>query len=299
MSDTDTQEEQVEFVSKASPEQRKAAEAQGWVPPERLATLKNPPKTFLDADEFLQKVDEVLPMIRHQNRKLKDDVATLSRQAQETQQALAAALKKLESIDLEKSVETQKAVEKARREIQAELEAASEAGDHKAIARLTIDAADLAQAEKDAAAATEAAKKGNGDATRRPPPPDPEFEEWLADNEWFKTDRKKRLQFESIGRDLRMEGERSVGRAFMNKVADAWEETFGDTPEPPQRNRVAAARGSSTRSAGKSGYDALPADAKAACDADARRFVGENKRYKDTKSWRDAYASEYFRQEQK
>jgi hypothetical protein len=38
----------------------------------------------------------------------------------------------------------------------------------------------------------------------------------------------------------------------------------------------------------------MPSDARAACDADAKRFVGADKRYKTQAEWRTRYAEIYF-----
>jgi len=59
-------------------------------------------------------------------------------------------------------------------------------------------------------------------------------------------------------------------------------------------SRVASsAHGASGRTAAKS-YAALPAEAKAACDAEVNRFVGPGKKYQTADAWRARYAEIYF-----
>ena len=65
----------------------------------------------------------------------------------------------------------------------------------------------------------------------------------------------------------------------------------------PRGDKVEGARngsGDEPRSGGRKSYAALPADAKVACDAEARRFVGEGKKYKSAADWRARYAEIYF-----
>ena len=65
----------------------------------------------------------------------------------------------------------------------------------------------------------------------------------------------------------------------------------------PRGDKVESARsGSESEPRGSRGksYNSLPAEAKTACDAEARRFVGEGKRFKTTADWRARYAELYF-----
>ena len=89
-----------------------------------------------------------------------------------------------------------------------------------------------------------------------------------------------------------------VGEAFYRRVASEVEKTVNPRGEPPP-NRVEGGRGGSGGGGGGGGqprghtYNDLPADAKAACDSQGKRFVG-SVGYKDVAAWRDYYCKQYF-----
>ncbi len=82
---------------------------------------------------------------------------------------------------------------------------------------------------------------------------------------------------------------------FYDKVLAEVDKELG--VQQPRGDKVEGARGSDGGNAsggrGKT-YAALPSDARAACDADAKRFVGEGKKYKTINDWRARYAEIYF-----
>ena len=99
-----------------------------------------------------------------------------------------------------------------------------------------------------------------------------------------------------IAQELRDAGESGVGRAFFDKVAAEVAKELGGS-ETPRGDKVEGARNGSdseVRSSGRKGYAAMPADARDACDADSRRFVGSDKKYKSQQEWRNRYAEIYF-----
>ena len=126
--------------------------------------------------------------------------------------------------------------------------------------------------------------------------PPPDLQQWNAENPWFGTDKRRTALALAIAQELREVGETSTGRIFFDKVKDQLETDYPTRGAAP--SKVESARNGSDnepRSAGgKKGFAALPADAKAACDADARQFVGPNKRYKTQQEWRNRYAEIYF-----
>ena len=103
----------------------------------------------------------------------------------------------------------------------------------------------------------------------------PWAKEWASENRWYASDKKLRRIANVIADEMREEGFPDGGKDFLDEVARRTKETMPDKFENPNRkNGIASGDGKETdETATPSGrsYDALPADAKAACD----RFVAE------------------------
>src|SRR3990167_783190 len=274
--------------SKATPEAQAAAEKIGWIPPARF---KGDSAGFVDADEYIKRGETVLPIVKEHNKRLEKELSAVKLANAETEKKLAKAMELLEEIEERHGVETQKAVESARRQLKIDLAAASEAGDHAAVAELTDQMTQLKTTEKKAEKPEE--------KTPSAFVPDDDLKVWLADHLWYGKDRRKTALALGIAQELREGGETSTGLTFYKLVAAEVTKTLGGQEEAPA-DRVEGGRSGSeteTRAAGKKGYMHLPAEAKAACDADAKSRVGPDKRYKDAAAWRARYAELYFAQE--
>lgn len=267
------------------PEVQARAEELGWIPPARF---HGDPERFVDADVYIKRGEEVLPIVREQNKRLHTELVTLKTEAAATKAALKAAQTAIESIEERHSVDTQKAVEAARKQLKAQLSAASEAGDHEGVAELTDQLVSLNTAEKVV----------GPKALETTPPPEfvapPDLVEWNKANPWFGTNKRKTALALGIAQELRDSGETGTGLAFFSKVTAEVEKELGI--QQPRGDKVESARSSegAGNGAGKKSYAAMPADARAACDADAKRFVGEGKKYKTQADWRARYAEIYF-----
>ncbi len=284
-------EEAVVVESKATPEQQAAAEKLGWIPPTRF---KGDPARFVDADIYLERGETVLPIVKKQLADTRAELATVREQASANAAALKAAQDAIDQIEERHSVETQKAVEGARKQLKARLAQASEAGDHEAIAELTEQIVDLNAAEK----AAPPIKKE--EAKPAPFVPSPDLKEWTADNPWFGVNKRKTALALGIAQELRDAGEKSIGREFYDKVLAEVDKELGGKAAEPRGDKVEAGRNGSeneTRSSAKKGYTALSADAKAACDADYKGNMKIKEKYKTIAEWRSRYAELYFGQE--
>ena len=278
-----------DFESTAPAEVQERAEKMGWIPPTRF---KGDPERFIDAEEYLERGETVLPIVKEHNRRLEAELAAVRQEATETAKALKAAQTAIAQIEERHTVATQKAVENAREQVKAQLAAASEAGDYEGVAELTDQLTQLKTAE----VATKA------EPAQAPPPapapasfvPPPEMVEWNNENPWFGTDKRKTALALGIAQELREGGESSTGRRFFDLVKAEMEQTLGASAAPAAAKVEGARNGMGAPKGGAKGFDALPADAKAACDSDTRRFVGPGKQYKSVTEWRNRYAELYF-----
>ena len=274
--------EAVMVESTATAEQRTAAESMGWIPPERF---KGDPERYIDAAEYIDRGEKVLPIIKENNKRLQAELASVRAASSATAAALAMAQKSIEQIEERHTVATQKAVERARDEVKLQLARASEAGDHAGVAELTDQLTQLREVEV-AAPPPKAAPVSL--------PPDPSLVAWTAENAWFGKDRRKTALAVAIAQELREGGEASIGAAFFSKVSAEMEKTLPSAA--PAADKVEGARGGGDAPRGTRGksFANLPADAKAACKAEAKNFVGPAKRYKTEAEWNNRYAEIYF-----
>lgn len=277
-------EQEVIVESQAAPEVQVQAEKMGWIPPSRF---KGSPDKFVDADLYIERGETVLPIVREQNKRLHSELEAVRAESARTAAALKAAQTAIDQIEERHTVETQKAVEQARRQVKAQLAAASEAGDHEGVAELADQLIKLNE--------TQPAPKVKASLPAPAPfVPDADLAAWNAENPWFGQNKRKTALALGIAEELRDKGEKSVGRAFFERVSEEMEKELGTTT--PRGDKVEGSRGSPEgegAARGGKGYMSLPADARQACDAEARRFVGEGKKYKTVQEWRNRYAEIY------
>lgn len=272
--------------SKASTEDQKEAEAAGWIPPARKDALKGKP--FVDADVFLARRKEVLPIVQKENARLRAEVDRLTANQTQLSETINRAQAAIDALEMESSVKTAKAVEAAKREVQAELKAALEAGDHDAVAKLTMQASELAAVD------TEVKPKPKAEVQLPKPQDDPIFVQWMEDISWWNVDKRKTRLALVISQELRAEGDRTMGRAFLDKVAAEVEAQTAPAKELERgESKVDSGRNSDTSRAQRQGYDGLSADAKKQCDDDSRGKFGAGKRYADAAAFRAAWVSVY------
>lgn len=276
-----------EMTSAAAPEVQARAEKMGWIPPTRY---KGDPERYIDAEDYIERGETVLPIVKEQNKRLQAELVSVKEAAAAQAAALKAAQDAIDQIEERHTVATQKAVEVARQQVKQQLAAASAEGDHEGVAELTDQLTKLNQAEDEAPPT----KKVEAPPVFVPPP---DLVAWNAENPWFGTDKRRTALALAIGQELREGGETSTGRVFFDKISEEMEKTLPTKSGEPPASKVEGARnggGEEPRGSGKKSYAALPADAKAACDADSRQFVGPTKKYKNLADWRSRYAEIYF-----
>jgi len=280
------QAEEVVIESRATPEQRVAAERMGWIPETRY---KGKPEDFVDAPEYLRRGEEVLPIVKKQNERLHQELAGVRNENASIRQALAQATAAIEDLKEIHSVETQKAVEQARRDIKAQLAEASREGDHQGVAELTDQLTKLNDAKAEA--------KETPVVTPPPPPMRvrPDVLEWNRDNPWFGQDKPRTALLLGCCEELRAEGSTLSGREFFEAAAERANRLLA--PPKQEIDKVEGARNSGEEGSsiprGQS-FAALPKEARDECDKQAADFVGKGKRYPTKEAWRNRYAQLYF-----
>jgi len=119
----------------------------------------------------------------------------------------------------------------------------------------------------------------------------PAFLAWVDQNPWFKSDPERRFEAtqvaERVLHDVRMGRMSPVeGNAFYAEV----DRRLTQPKERPGTSKVEGSRGGATRSNGQGrSYSDLPAEAKAACDREAKRFVKAGGLWKTDAEYRKHY----------
>lgn len=256
------------------------AEAMGWSPKEKF---RGDPEKWIPAEEFVRRGEELLPIVRADNRKLRDEVGNLKGETQSLKAQLKAAQESIEALKEFNSAANREKVEQQRRETAKQLKEAETEGDTERALELRDRLDDQTAALREAKAAPKAPE---------PPKEDPVFTEWKAANPWYGTDRRKTAFATGVAEELRANGETVLGRAFLDRVAEEVEKQFGGRPTAGKVEGDATPSSAPRGTRGKS-YGDLPAEAKAACDRMASRLVGDGRAFKTINDWRKHYAAEY------
>lgn len=271
------------------------AKSMGWAPKEEW---RGSPDKWIDAEAFVTRGEEILPILRATNRHLQDDVSALKNELSATKAALqnsAAAIEELKKFNSDanraKMKESKEALVKQLKEARAE-------GNVEAEVEINDQLDSVRAAERDSEKPPAPSTKPNG--TEADPRNNPEYQAWIADNPWFESNSRKRALAVAIAAEMRQDPQYAgvTGRKFFDIVTQETEKTLG-TP-PPQPRKITKVEGSG-QLGGDSGpprsFADLPAEAKAGCDKMGERLIGPANKgfaYATLKDWREAYTTKYF-----
>jgi hypothetical protein len=250
--------------NEVSPEVQHEAESQGWVPKERFRGNES---DWVDADTFVKRGREILPILRKNNENLIKDLQATKDQFKEFREA-AEEFKKFQRESYERKAQE---YESQIREIKESRAQAISDGDGQKVNALD-DALD--QAKENFKEAKQSVKDVVSAKDPEPTPEaiDPGLQAWLDRNTWFGQDKRLTGMVNGIGESLRLELPLLKGQAFLDKLdevlAEEFPNKFGKKQSPS--SRVESGSGRQSRSGGNAqSYDNLPSEAKSACD----RFV--------------------------
>lgn len=289
----------------------KAAREMGWTPQDKF---KGDPEKWVDADEFVRRGENLLPLLRKSNARLKSELADRDTKIDTLQAQLDNVSGTLERLDQHYSEANKRAAQGAINGLKEQLKAAREDGDIDKETEL-LEQIGLAQSEKRRLDdeeekrkkdKEEAEKKGKDDPNKdkgktKPDGLDPDLESWRKENDWFGTDAKRTKQFNRIAEDLREElneaGEEDkfTPVEFLEHCQQLWDEQFGDGGEKPSKTDGGSrtSRGNEGGDGKVKGWNNLPKEAKEACLADEATLVGEGKRFKTLDDWKKEYVRIY------
>jgi hypothetical protein len=270
------------------------ARALGWVPQDKY---KGNPDKWVDAEEFVERGKSLMPLLRQNNERLKQDRLQLTAKIGTLEDKLNGATVALDRLEKHYTEANRRSVEIAKAQLKAELKQAREDDDVDAEERILGQLGDIQEAER--AAKAQPPEKKDPPSQPSGQQPDPIFVEWQQDNPWFGPDKKKTKAVARIAEDLREEGSELSGREFMDECVRLYEQQQNPSQEEPPVRSSKVEGGTQPRGntgAGKS-FASLPKEAKQACWDDVDDLVGPNKRYKTQKDWENAYAKLYHGEE--
>ena len=268
------------------------AREMGWCPE---AEWKGSKGKWLDAKTFVDRGNQILPILRANNLKMKEELLTRDKDLATLKESLGIAQKAIATLRKGYNESTKREVELALSDLRDQFKAAREVGDVDLELKVKKNLDDLtAKAEKIGT------DEGDDDPITKKPEDTttelhPDFIKWKEDNQWFgnmvnKDDGERTKAMTEIAKQLRKDGNTVVGLHFMQKCMEILEEKEKGFSRP--RSKVETGGGSRTGGGGRA-FDSLPKEAKQICHDDNDSFVGAGKMFKTVKEWEDHYAKLY------
>jgi hypothetical protein len=249
------------------------ASDQGWVPQDKY---KGNPDHWVDAETFVKKGREIMPILRKNNETLLKELRSTKEQLNSFKQT-ADEFKKFQTEAHAKKVSDLEAqlanLKVAKRE-------ALEQGDHDRVIAID-DAVDIVKDRQREAK----------EAAKAPPPPpvqqgvDPTLQAWLDRNEWFGQDVKKTQRVNALGAALKQANPNLQGPAFLEALDAEIEEVLGSQSRQRPVSPVEGGNRPGGVGNSKHSYANLPADAKAACDRFVSQKLMTKEEYLNTYDW--------------
>jgi len=271
----------------------KEAKEMGWLPKERF---KGPEDKWVPADEFVDKAQHVIPIMRANNERLRKDLLTRDGKIGTLQQELENVRSGLGVMEKHYKEQLQRGIAAERTRLEGAYRTAREDNDVDAELQVQKDLKNLDKSEAELAEVKIVPDKKvdpkDGDFEKGLTP---DYKAWEAENPWFNVDKKRTRLITLIAEDLAREEPNLKGRAFFDECSKRLEEEHPseETPRRRQESKVEGGATRGSRSNGKSFSD-LPADAKQACHSDLEVLVGEGKLFKTKAEWEKHYAETYF-----
>jgi hypothetical protein len=266
----------------------------GWQPREKY---RGPANRWVDADEYVERGERMLPLLQERNRTLDRSVADLTRQNGEITQTLSTLVQTTRNAE-------RVGYARAMRELKARRDKAIDEGDKAVVHAVEAEIVELGP---------EPPKEAPKPAPTSPAV-DPAIVAWARRNPWFNSNRAAKgfaiavlddVQAENPGDTLAEqldETEARVRERFPElfastraRLANGADPNADPEPEPAPRRRAALvtpSNSAATRQAGPRSFDALPADAKREFERQKKALDGKGDPFT-----KEEYARYYFESE--
>lgn len=246
------------------------ARRMGWVPEEDWQGTP-PQGGFRTAEEFIERGETELPILRERLRKSDGQVVELTASVEEMSGVLKDFKTHYDGVE-------KRAYDKALKEIEEKQRQAVEDSDTAA-----FDAAEAERKKLDPPKTTSETKKPPG------PDDDPAFKAWATENQWYGEDVELTGYADMIAAPVGRKGYK--GRALYDQIEAEVRKKFPDSFKNPKRDDPPSVEGGGKPAASGGGskkhsYANLPAEEKAACDRFVKTIPGFTKEeYVKTYDW--------------
>jgi len=261
------------------------ARALGWVPQEEW---RGDPEHWSDAETFVERGKHVMPILKKNNERLQAQLRERDERLAKMEESLQASQESIQALEEHYTAANKRQLAEARTNLLAELKAAKDAGDTASEVQIVDELTRVNEATTEAAETKKPAEKKEAAAVELAP----EVKALIQANPWYGTDVKKTLQFNRLAEDMRLDGNTLQGKPFLDAVMEKFEAGTRSTNTKVEAGGATSRGGSASRNGNR--FSDLPADAKKVCHDDAKRFVGEGKRFKTLADWEKKYAEIYF-----
>lgn len=262
------------------------AREMGWKPKDQF---KGPEEKWVDADEYVRRGEEVLPIVRGENRKLHEKVGGLEAEIARLTAALAEQSDSMKSFAEGQAALLKEKLAEQRANLRQQLREARESGDDAAIDRLEEALETNREASRKAAAPAPAPAPA---APAEPPVP-PEVKAWQERNPWFNG--ASRLDKAKTGAAMQFAAEAAAkglkGESFLTYVDEAMAEVYPPTA-PTNKTEDGGPTGGGSGARGGA-FSKLPPEAQAKAREQSRLYVGPNKMFKTEDEWFKYYTKQY------
>ena len=280
-----------------TPQERQEALELGWVD---KAEFRGDPEKWIDAKTFLARGRDVMPLLRKNNERLRGENRQLMDKVTKLEQMVNAGQESVKELMKFHEDNVKQKVKEARDRILVDLQTARENEDHagEAEALGELSRLDATEAAADAVASRIPKDTDGGRTTTvESPATQPWFKAWLDRNPWVDVDKRKTRMANVIAQEMRADPKYADVKeaAFLDMVVEATEKELGTATSGGSRVEGASHSGNTGSGSNGKGFSDLPADAKATCQRQAPKMVGEGRPFKTDKDWHAYYAREYFR----
>lgn len=261
------------------------AREMGWVPQDEW---NGNPDEWRDAQEFVERGKNILPIVRAHNKQLRQDLLTSNKELATLKETLKNTQRAVEALRKNYDADTKRQVEQARQELKQQIRQAREIGDVDTEFDLQDKLDELRQSESQS---QEDHGVDNPTPSQQEIPP--EVTSWQAEHSWFGD----QSTLENVQRtqsmiwvmnQMRQRGDTTTGTKFLDNALTELERMEGKSPTR-RTSKVEPGRNSGAQTGRK--FLTLSQEAKNICHADTERFVGPGKMFKTEKEWEDHFAS--------
>ena len=279
--------------SEVSADLESRARKMGWLPEDRE---KGPKEHWVDAETYVKRGEEILPLLPATNKKLTDRIAQQEQSNANLVTQLAEAKDAIEALKESNSAANKERVKDQKQELLTALAAAKKDGDVDQEVALTDQLSELNVSLREAAQRPAERKS----ITDQPVPQlTPAARQWMADNPWFGQDKRRTGLAMGLADEYKSQGGVLGTPEHFEFIDQEMDKMFDGNAA--RRERGGKTEGVTTSTGGGGGggsarghsFADLPQEAQKACRDAADRLVGPAKKYKTLAEWQKRYVDVY------